>query len=109
MLQQITMSRVGIRFNQAALANWNALYSDAYSPSLLHQEDGSLGGGVVTKGAAPYQANANIVPRVGDALAVQKLGDLITVPFWWILECFPFKRKYQDLQDGKKKWRVTFW
>lgn len=111
MLQQINRSGVGIRFNQAALATWMGLYDDAFSPSLLQQqEDAANGDGIQTpKGAAPYQANANIVPPVGDSLAVQKLGDLLSVPFWWILECFPFKRRYQDLKDSKKRWKVSFW
>lgn len=110
MLQQIIRSGVGVRFNQAAFSEWIAAYEDAFSPSLLPQEDAAaLGGGTVSKGNAPYQANANIVPEVGDSLAVKTFGDLLSVPFWWFLECFPFKRRYQDLSDPKKKWRVSFW
>lgn len=109
MLQQIEKTGVGIRFDQSALSDWRAAYHAAYSPSLFQARDPAIEDGAVFEGATAYNSNANILPEVGDALAVQKWGDLITVPLWWILECFPFRRMYQDLNDPKKRWRSSFW
>lgn len=126
MISEIHKTSVPIHFNAEALANFVGLYDEAADPTLLPRHPGGvneatdaslktpiLGTFPTERGTSssprPYYANANIVPSVGDALAVQKWGDLITVPLWWILECFPFKRKYQDLSDPKKRWRVSFW
>ena len=118
MIQQIIKSGVGVRFNQAAFTNWMALFNDALSPpSGLHQDAGAAAaknhnGNSVThssSGNTTYQANANLNPDIGDSLKVHKFSDIFIVSFWWLLECLPFQRKYQDLADPKKKWKVTYW
>ena len=118
MIQQIIKSEVGVQFNETALSNWMALYKEASSPpSFLHQDAGDAGvknnnGNSVThssNGNNPIQINANLNPEIGDSLKVHKFSDIFMVSFWWILEFLPFQRKYQDLADPKKKWKVTYW
>lgn len=121
MVSQVVRSDVGIKFMEPAFTDFVVEYDQAFSPTLLTTDLGALGDpnqrgadlGIpphkANIGGAPYYANANIVPEVNDSLAIKKLGDFFSVALWWILECFPFKRKYQDLNDPKKKWRVSFW
>ena len=136
MLQQIIRSPIGIRFHQPSLDKFMASYANSTShllvPCLSNLPDNNTAGssnndndrsrddptaagvkinGDGTDNPPPHYANENIIPAVGDNLAIQSITGLITVPFWWLLEFFPFKRKYQDLSDedeGKDSWKVTF-
>lgn len=119
-------SGIDVKFIQPAFDEFITDYDHAETATILTTDVGSyaephlrnaeiptspgkaVGSGPGASGGPIQYANANIIPDVGDSLAVHKLSDLLTVPFWWFLECFPFKRKYQDLSD-KKKWKVSFW
>jgi hypothetical protein len=123
MIAQIITSRVGIRWNEPALSKWFSNFNSAYS-NVSETSQGVIGSTTDGRAQASFDTNGsnqgtpaktgsyindNILPQVGDSLKVSTPSDLITVPFWWFLEFFPFKRRYQDLEHPNKKWKTSDW